>query len=356
MGTTRTPVDSMNLAGDKRSNFLWIGFNQDYGCFSCGTENGFHVYNTDPLKERFRREFESGGIGIVEILFRCNILALVGGGKNPKYAPNKVMIWDDYQNKCIVELECRSEVRGVRLRRDRIVVVMDDQIFVYNFADLQMQVLRQVKTIYNPKGLCGLSSGANTVLACPATEMGHVYIELFDINKVHEIQAHTGPLSQICLSMDGKMLATASVKGTLIRVFDTASGKKLFEFRRGANQAEIYSLAFSKNLKYLCCCSEKGTGHVFSLLQSEDEQRNRQSSLSFMKGVLPSYFSSEWSFAQFHLETDGSRSICCFGQDSENSVIVVNSEGIYYKFEFDETNGGEARRVATGRFPKKNED
>jgi hypothetical protein len=120
------------------------------GCFAVGTDRGFRIYNCEPFKETFRRDFAGGGIGIVEMLFRCNILALVGGGSSPKFPPNKVMIWDDHQNRCIGEVAFRSDVRSVRLRRDRVVVALSSKVYVYNFADLSL--LDHIETVDNPRG------------------------------------------------------------------------------------------------------------------------------------------------------------------------------------------------------------
>jgi len=341
-----------------------VGFNQDHGCFACATEKGFCIFNSDPLKERFRRDFDNGGIGMVEMLFRCNILALVGSGSNPKYPPNKVMIWDDYQNKCIAELEFRSEVKAVKLRRDRIVVVLENKVYVYNFADLQL--LHQIETCPNPKGLCALSPSSTTVLAVPGLKAGSVHIEMYDTKQTQIIQAHNNPLTQIILNLDGTKLATCSEKGTLIRIFDTKTGEQLKELRRGADKAEIYSISFSADSQWICVSSDKGTVHVYGLNvengKSEEESKDtsnknkdkedsktRLSSLSFMKEILPSYFSSEWSFASFHIPE--TQCIVSFGADSA-SVVVVCADGSYYKYSFDTIKGGECKQETMAKFLK----
>lgn len=53
------------------------------------------------------------------MLYKCNILALVGGGKNPKFPPNKLILWDDAQNKSIGEIALRNNILSVKLRTTR---------------------------------------------------------------------------------------------------------------------------------------------------------------------------------------------------------------------------------------------
>lgn len=85
------------------------------------------------------------------MLYRCNILALVGGGSSPKYPVNKVMLWDDSQSKCIAELCFRTDVKGLRLKADKIVVVLDGKIYVYNFSDIKL--IDHIETAKNPRGI-----------------------------------------------------------------------------------------------------------------------------------------------------------------------------------------------------------
>ncbi|CAF5007968.1 unnamed protein product, partial [Rotaria magnacalcarata] len=50
------------------------------------------------------------------------------------------------------------------------------------------------------------------------------------------ISAHESPLAAIAFDISGTKLATASNKGTVIRVHSAVDGSRLFEFRRGVRR------------------------------------------------------------------------------------------------------------------------
>ena len=54
------------------------------------------------------------------MLYKSNILALVGGGINPKFSPNKVIIWDELNGKIISQLRFDTNVKNIKLTKVKV--------------------------------------------------------------------------------------------------------------------------------------------------------------------------------------------------------------------------------------------
>lgn len=75
--------------------------------------------------------------------------------------------------KCIIETSCKSEVKAVKIKPDRCIIVLDTKIFVFNLADFR--ILEILETCPNPKGLCTIGSLKQAlVLAFPSKKIGSV--------------------------------------------------------------------------------------------------------------------------------------------------------------------------------------
>lgn len=65
--------------------------------------------------------------------------------------------------------------------------------------------------------------------------------------------------------------------------------------------------------------------------EDEDRPENKKSKLALIKGILPKYFESEWSYAKFKVPKDDNslHQTCAFNKDG-TCLIVISSEGTYY--------------------------
>jgi len=231
----------------QRPSTLLLSFNQDFECFSAGCDDGFRLYNTHPVKEIERCEL-GGGIAVAEMLFRSNYLALVGGGRRSAFPPNKLIVWDCSVGKAVIELEMEGRVLGARLRRDCIVVLEGGMITTYTFSDIPHQIA-QWRCWPSEKALCSLSNSSEHPLIAFPSSSGAGWVEVRrlakslaespDHWKLVKFKAHSHELQALAFNAYGTMVATASEKGTLVRVFDAMRGTILREFRRGSNPARI---------------------------------------------------------------------------------------------------------------------
>ncbi|KAI0458163.1 WD40 repeat-like protein [Xylaria acuta] len=252
---TRPPIESPS-----EQAALSVAFNNDSSRFAVGLDSGFCIFLASTCQIQTARVFNAG-LGLVQMMGNANYLALVGGGRSPKFPQNKVIIWDDSKGKVAFEIAALTAVRGVQITKTRVVVVQQNSVRLYAF-EKPPKPLAKYETADNLLGLCCLT---DKYLVFPGRTPGHVQVVRLATDSVSILPAHSSSLRALQLSADGELLATASEKGTLVRIFATGSGAKLAERRRGSENAMIFSLRFSPSGNMLACTSDKGNLHIFDV-------------------------------------------------------------------------------------------
>lgn len=294
------------------------------------------------------------------MLKKTNILALVGGGKNPRFALNKIIIWDDHQGRIISQLRFNKNLLNVKLRIDSIIGICDDKIYIFNLNTLETIAI--LDTFENYLGLAAISNNEDKfVLAFPYFSQGTVQIKKYINSKDFKvINAHESKIAYLTINKEATLLATASDKGTLIRIFKIENGDLISELRRGTKNVTMTCISFDQNNRFIGCASDVGTIHIFSIFSviktvgtitekeqkqnNEEEPKNQKSFLGKLTGMLKiknNYLDSERSFAKFRIQEHNS--ILAFG--SENTFYVLTSDGKYYYVAYDPKNGGDCIKI-----------
>ncbi|KAI0731804.1 WD40 repeat-like protein [Fomitopsis betulina] len=399
------------MAERVNTNMLFANFNQDFTCVSVGTRKGYSITNVDPFGRVYT--MNDGARGIVEMLFCTSLLALVGAADHPQSSPRKLQIVNTKRQSMICELLFPSSILAVKMNRKTLVIVLEVEIYIYDISN--MRLTHVIETTPNPDAIIALSpSSDNSYLAYPspvpsptsplaqpsaqpssATPAGQqtgdvLLFSTRSLTVANVIQAHKAPISFLAINSTGTLLATASDKGTVIRVWSIPGAEKLYQFRRGSREARIYSMSFNLVSTLLAVSSAHDTVHIFKLGQQQkssasslktpsspsgsvdsregqldggydayvDEQKHRGVSSSLRRGsarltknitssvggYLPNTLTEMWEpsrdFAFLRLPTSGARCVVALS-GTMPQVMVISSEGYFYSYSIDLENGGE---------------
>ncbi|XP_043441032.1 WD repeat domain phosphoinositide-interacting protein 1 isoform X1 [Prionailurus bengalensis] len=337
-----------------------FSFNQDCTSLAIGTKAGYKLFSLSSVEQldQVHGSNEIPDVYIVERLFSSSLVVVVSHTK-----PRQMNVYHFKKGTEICNYNYSSNILSIRLNRQRLLVCLEEAIYIHNIKD--MKLLKTILDIpANPAGLCALSiNHSNSYVAYPGS-LTTGEIVLYDghsLKTVCTIAAHEGTLAAITFNASGSKLASASEKGTVIRVFSVPDGRKLYEFRRGMKRyVTISSLVFSMDSQFLCASSNTETVHIFKLEHLTNSRPEEPSTWTGYMGkmfmaasnYLPAQVSDmmnqDRAFATGRLHFSGQRNICTLSTIQKlPRLLVASSDGHLYIYNLDPQDGGECVLIKT---------
>ena len=331
-----------------------VFFSNDKSMFCICHNQGFLVCKTSPFAILNNRILW-GEISIAQIVDKSNRIFLAcSGGKHPRYPLTHLIIYDNESGKPVEQIQIGHRIKNIKANKKLLFVVGRSKIFLFKTENLS-----NIGTFdsyeENEEGICALSENDEEVtFAYPARTEGYINIMRIK-DKIIDIKnffIHNKKIACLGLNKTGDKLISSSIGGTLIRLFDTKTGDIIDDFKRGNNKAQIFSLNFSNDNKFICCSSDKETIHIFKLNEYEQNSIDELNKVvkKLGKDILdkktvnrqhPFNNSKSRKFAFFKANEE--TSYLSFSENDTISIISINDGGKYYKICFDQNQGGEAK-------------
>lgn len=103
-----------------------MSVNQNQKYFAVGTQTGFEIIQNDSSmgKNSLKKKTVTlnSSVVMIEMMYKSNFIVLV-----LEESPDKVIIWDDYEEKIRTEVSFHSDVRNIKLSKEHMVVVLDEK-------------------------------------------------------------------------------------------------------------------------------------------------------------------------------------------------------------------------------------
>jgi autophagy-related protein 18 len=281
-------------AEDDPPPISYLGFNQDQTCLAVGTPFGFSIFSTESLA--LLHEEACGPVALVEMLFRTSLVALVGGSSSqaPDSSCRELTMWNTKQRCNICQLHFNAKIYGVKMNHRRTVVLLQQKIHIFDLKTMKsLHVVDRAPSHFvdpalgwlcaaSERGYLAMPLALTAGAGCLDAGIGggtHLHggsgmeteaklglvtvVDTYTLKPVGTAFAHKAPVQALCMNPTGQLLATASCKGTMVRLFSLPALDMVFSFRRGTSPCRIFGLLFSRDSALVCASASSGTVHVF---------------------------------------------------------------------------------------------
>lgn len=308
-----------------------LAFNQDFSCLLMSNAHGHKIFNCDPFGEFYalaHGKDNNGPTAALRMLFSTFLTIIVpdSGHENS----NKVLkIFNLKQSLKICELTFPAGIKDLMLNRKRLVVFLVlGQIYIYSLSSISLLKVLEINAepmedchtvaadlsaddksylvlpllmindhtdLFNATGLDtsevadgslsslieftrknkqGSLAKKDDITLEDLRRESHGWLLVYDTMRLRPCllyEAHDSGIAKVAISRSGTKIASASHKGTLLRVAhlnDTADGNKvgitrITSLRRGHHPLRINALKFNVDASVLGCGSESNTIHLF---------------------------------------------------------------------------------------------